>query len=290
MIAVLIGPSSCGKTTQGQFIEKKFGLPGLVWADVLKNAVNKNDTEASQEAKELLQQGEKIPGIIAVEIIRERITHPDCADGFSLEGFPKNMEQVCASPPPSPSRLLPPPPLPLPNPAIPNSRCAGTLARPKLKPPPGPYRQPQAALLDGMLHRVNRQINVAICLDVQDDEWTEQNEPLLSWYSSADKLAAINGNMYIEEVQASVADVLRSAGLSGAPAPKPRPPALMETQVSVDAGDAQAADGPLSIEEEAARVKWIDPRRASGGASIGTRTMSYVFTTEVCLDSENPPH
>ena len=107
MIVILLGAPGCGKTTQGQYIESKFKLPALVWSDILKNAVGAADTENAKEAKQFLQEGEKIPEIIAVELIRERIAHPDCADGFSLEGYPKNMEQVrgmplvcCCCPPP----------------------------------------------------------------------------------------------------------------------------------------------------------------------------------------------
>lgn len=94
---------------------------------------------------------------------------------------------------------------------------------------------------------MNRAVDVALNLDVQDDTSAEAMEPLLDWYSSADKLCSINGNMYIEEVQASVADVLRSAGLSGAA----HPPPMEDTQLSVEAGEA-APDGQMSVEEEAA--------------------------------------
>lgn len=105
----------------------------------------------------------------------------------------------------------------------------------------------QAALLDGMLQRMNRGVDVALNLDVQDDTSAEALEPLLEWYNSGDKLCTINGNMYIEEVHAAVEDVLRAAGLSGAA----HPPPMEDTQLSVQAGDS-APDGQMSVEEEAA--------------------------------------
>mmetsp|Transcript_25596 Transcript_25596/g.49960 ORF Transcript_25596/g.49960 Transcript_25596/m.49960 type:complete len:186 (+) Transcript_25596:408-965(+) len=61
------------------------------------------------------------------------------------------------------------------------------------------------------------------------------------------------------------------------PPPPPPPPGMDDTKMSVEAGDVPSAK--LTQQEEAALVKWIDPRRASS-SSIGTRTMNYTFTTK----------
>jgi len=99
MIVLLLGPTKCGKSTQGKFLEQKYGLPALVYAEIFNKAVTEG-TQAGQDAQAAVAQGGDVPEIIAVEMIRERIIHPDCADGFSLEGYPISMEQVN-----TPSRL-----------------------------------------------------------------------------------------------------------------------------------------------------------------------------------------
>ena len=41
-----------------------------------------------------MDQGKFVPDEIVTEIIRDRVSSPDCANGFILDGFPRNLAQA----------------------------------------------------------------------------------------------------------------------------------------------------------------------------------------------------
>eukprot|EP00283_Hemiselmis_rufescens_P008014 CAMPEP_0173420320 /NCGR_PEP_ID=MMETSP1357-20121228/1860_1 /TAXON_ID=77926 /ORGANISM="Hemiselmis rufescens, Strain PCC563" /LENGTH=169 /DNA_ID=CAMNT_0014383099 /DNA_START=56 /DNA_END=562 /DNA_ORIENTATION=+ len=94
MIVLLMGPPSCGKTTQAAHIMEQHGLPALDFAQVLAAATATPKSGAAVEAKGLIATGERLPEALAIEILKERLDEGDCAKGFSLEGIPVNMEQA----------------------------------------------------------------------------------------------------------------------------------------------------------------------------------------------------
>lgn len=93
MRIILLGSPGCGKGTQGDLIEKKYGFPKISTGDLLREA-DKQGTPLGKKAEVFMNRGELVSDEIVVEMIRERIADVDCRDGYILDGFPRNIPQA----------------------------------------------------------------------------------------------------------------------------------------------------------------------------------------------------
>jgi adenylate kinase len=93
MYLILFGAPGVGKGTQAKLISKKFHIPQISTGDMLRDAV-KEKTELGKKASELMNEGKLVPDEIMLALIRERISLPDCAPGFILDGFPRTIAQA----------------------------------------------------------------------------------------------------------------------------------------------------------------------------------------------------
>jgi adenylate kinase len=92
---VLLGAPGSGKGTQAERIAPAYGLPHISTGDILRAAVRAG-TELGATAKRFMDAGELVPDEVVIGIIRERLTEPDAAAGFMLDGFPRTLEQAVA--------------------------------------------------------------------------------------------------------------------------------------------------------------------------------------------------
>jgi len=95
MILMLLGPPGAGKGTQSQLISEKLGIPQLSTGDMLRAAV-KAETPIGLKAKKIMAEGGLVHDEIVIGIIADRISEPDCARGFILDGFPRTLPQAAA--------------------------------------------------------------------------------------------------------------------------------------------------------------------------------------------------
>ncbi len=95
MRIVLLGAPGSGKGTQSQRLVQEHGIPQISTGDLLRAAVARG-TPLGVKAKEAMDQGRLVEDEIVLGMIRERLAEPDVANGFILDGFPRNLMQADA--------------------------------------------------------------------------------------------------------------------------------------------------------------------------------------------------
>lgn len=93
MIILLLGAPGSGKGTQAKVLVQKLGVPHLSTGDMLRKAI-KDQSSLGEQAKSFMQKGELVPDNLVLDLIIDRIKQHECAKGFILDGFPRNLAQA----------------------------------------------------------------------------------------------------------------------------------------------------------------------------------------------------
>ncbi|MFZ5438099.1 MAG: adenylate kinase family protein [Patescibacteria group bacterium] len=93
MKIVLIGIQGAGKSTQGNLLSEKFGIPYLSSGHIFRQMA-KSKTRLGRWLKETLNSGALVPDETAVEIVMEYLKRPEYAKGYILDGFPRTEAQA----------------------------------------------------------------------------------------------------------------------------------------------------------------------------------------------------
>ncbi len=92
---VLLGPPGAGKGTQAKAISEKTGLVHISSGDIFRENL-KNETEMGKLAAQYMNKGNLVPDDVTINMIRERLSRPDCGQGALLDGFPRTPAQAHA--------------------------------------------------------------------------------------------------------------------------------------------------------------------------------------------------
>ncbi len=95
MRIILLGPPGSGKGTLAADLSRHFSIPHISTGDLFRHHM-RTGTPLGRLAESHIRSGGLVPDSVTVDMVRERLAQPDCADGFLLDGFPRTEPQAHA--------------------------------------------------------------------------------------------------------------------------------------------------------------------------------------------------
>jgi adenylate kinase len=89
----MLGPPGAGKGTQAERLAREHGIPKVSTGDILREAVQ-SGSELGRAVEAVMARGELVGDDLMLGIVRERLSRPDAANGFVLDGFPRTVAQA----------------------------------------------------------------------------------------------------------------------------------------------------------------------------------------------------
>lgn len=90
---ILFGPPGSGKGTQAALLKEQLRVPHISTGDMLRERIATGDPLGLQ-VKDLMQAGRLVPDEVVNRLVNDRISLPDCACGFILDGYPRTIQQA----------------------------------------------------------------------------------------------------------------------------------------------------------------------------------------------------
>jgi len=188
---LLIGTPGAGKGTQAQRLSETFGIPAISTGDIFRHNV-KNETELGKLAKAYMDRGEYVPDSLTNDLVRDRLSQADAADGFLLDGYPRTADQVAE----------------LDDILAEKSQHLDAVVM-------------LSADVDEVVRRLlNRAIEQGRADDTEDvirhrlDVYEEQTAPLISVYAARDLVITVDGLGEVADVTERIVDALSKRGIS----------------------------------------------------------------------------
>ena len=92
-VVVLLGAPGAGKGTQADLLSGRLGIPHVATGDLFRTAV-RDKSPIGLEARRYMERGQLVPDDITIQMLLDRLTSPDAAQGVILDGFPRNRAQA----------------------------------------------------------------------------------------------------------------------------------------------------------------------------------------------------
>jgi len=93
MRLLIMGAPGAGKGTQAALIKDAYNISHISTGDMFRKAIAEQ-TPTGIEAKKFIDQGQLVPDYVTNNLVKERLAQADCAKGFLLDGYPRNLDQA----------------------------------------------------------------------------------------------------------------------------------------------------------------------------------------------------
>jgi adenylate kinase len=212
---VVLGKQGAGKGTQSQRLCEHYGLAHISTGDILRAAVQAG-TPLGREVKSVLDSGRLVTDDLVNQLVEERVKEPDAAKGCVLDGFPRTIGQaealeqflgengvkLCIS-------------IDLPDELV----LKRLSARRVCQECGTTYQESDVAAISGTCEIcggdvVQRSDDQPEAIKKRLENFERDTVPLLTFYASRGLLAAVNGDESMDEVTASIEEVLHLRGLT----------------------------------------------------------------------------
>lgn len=170
---IFLGPPGAGKGTQAQIISENHQIPHISTGDILRAAVAQ-ETPLGKQAKDYMNRGELVPDALILDLIQDRLSYEDTANGWILDGFPRNVNQAAFL-----SELL----------AKLDQNADYVLN----------LEVPDEVLVSRLLERKRKDDNEET-IRRRLEVYHQDTVPVINFYQQKDALKTINGNQTMEEV------------------------------------------------------------------------------------------
>ena len=93
MNLILLGAPGAGKGTQAELLMEELAIPSISTGNMLREAIHAG-TQLGVQAAQYMDEGRLVPDELILGIVKERVSRPDCQNGFILDGVPRTVAQA----------------------------------------------------------------------------------------------------------------------------------------------------------------------------------------------------
>jgi adenylate kinase len=187
---LILGPQGSGKGTQARRIAEEYGIPHIATGDILRAEIA-SGSELGQRVRPIVESGSLVPDELMIELIRSRLSAPDAAEGFVLDGFPRTLAQAEAL-----DEML---------------REIGRDLTVVFE-----LQVPDEVCIERLLGRAReegRSDDTPEVIQRRLDLYHQQTEPLVEHYRAASKLVGIHGDRPVDEVFSEIQSALEQVAV-----------------------------------------------------------------------------
>ena len=206
MKMIFLGPPGAGKGTQAERICDLHKMAHISTGDMLRAQI-RSGSELGKAAQGYMDRGELVPDELLIDMVKVRITEPDCKNGYLLDGFPRTIAQADALATFEDIDMVV-------NIDVPFERLVDRISGRRMCPDCGAayhissYAEPTCAKCGGTLYQ--RDDDKAETVLNRLKVYQEKTQPLIDYYEEKGKLKNVNGDQAIEAVLAEISKLMES--------------------------------------------------------------------------------